>query len=191
MLFSKKELEELKEPLKEISFLKEQSLKILQRLEENQEKLSLIADQIKSLEENQNSLTARFEEEMERLTELNQQFEKRINSFRALESSASKRLFEETNLEIKSQLRSLFMTTQNYQKLEVGLLQLLVKIETISEDVTKFSTISKEIKSADFQLSHFARQLTQQDQEKLSLMRENEKLKLLISKERRKKGSGF
>jgi len=187
MLIKKEHLEELRDSVKtNILELNNQLLEHKQELQKNnQESFNMLLEKIQQLENKQNTFGDSFDDELYKINELSQQFESRINGFKLLEHRANKHLFEEVSLQIKSQIETLFNTTKKYQELESKMVKVQESISTLNEEISKFSNIAKEIKTADFQLSKFAKQVTSENQEKLSLMRENERLKLLISKERR------
>jgi len=130
-------------------------------------------------------LNEKYKAQIEDTKELNNTLRKRIDSFRILEDTAQKRLFSETKSEIREKLDSLMHTTKEYRKLENGLKNIGENIIILSSEIEKFKNISSQIKKEDFNLAKFAREVVKEDAEKLRLIRENEKLKMLISKERR------
>jgi len=183
MMFSKKEVEKLNDSIKEINLKLSETDKNLKNLD-NQELLNLIIEKIGKLEEKQAVFGGRFEEETRKLSELNEVLRKRIDSFKILEDKASKRLFEEVNIEFKSKLEGLFHTSKCYQELEDKMIRIKNRLGVMEEEINKFSMIAKEVRVADFELAKFAKQVTQENGEKLKLIRENEKLKMLIARER-------
>lgn len=179
------ELADLKLRLKQLSdnFEKHKE-EIYKKDTEHSGSLSELSKMINQLQKNQLMLSSDFEKEIKKTGELNRLMEKRINSFKVIGDRASKKLIEDANLEIKSQLDGLFNLTNCYKELENGLLDSQSKVNLLVEEILKFKSISSEIKGADFELASYARTLTNADQEKLRLMRENDSLKRLISHER-------
>jgi hypothetical protein len=189
MLTGKKELLRLQEDLSQIhpqlsslkNELKEQNM---QHFSNNSITLQSILNKLDSLEQNHQSLSHRFTEEVATTTELNIKLKKRIDSFKLLEETARKRLLEETKYEIQKHLSGLSETTKKYHELETNMQVITQKLTSLQIEIHKFTTIAQEIKTADFRLANFASKVTKDDQEKLRLLRENEKLKMLIAKNR-------
>ena len=80
----------------------------------------------------------------------------------------------------------LYETEKEYREFYESMSETKKEISSIMQEIRKFSEIAKTISKADFDLTKYANILKKEDSEKLHLMRENDKLKQLISKERRK-----
>jgi hypothetical protein len=185
MLTSKKELEKINQSITNLWSIKNEINEHNQQQFLNSNNLiNNVSDKINQLENTNITLTKNFENEVARTVELNGLLKKRIDSFKLFEDSARKKIMEDVKFEIQKQLQSMFETTNKYKVLENNLLVLNKKIDNLSSEIIKFNVISAQIKSADFDLTHFVKQVTAQDQEKLRLMRENEKLKMLIANKR-------
>ena len=191
MLTNKKELEKINESITNLSSIKEELKKDfseLTNLQFNNQKNSLdeINKRLNDLEERNHFLSQNFEQEISKTTELNSLLKKRVDSFKLFEEMARKKIMEDVKFEISKNLQSMFETTKKYKELENYLLVLNKKIDNLSSEINKFQQISSQIKTADFELEKYVKSVSKEDAEKLRLMRENEKLKMLIAKQRRR-----
>ena len=184
MLTNKKELIEIKEKLTEVNSKINQSNEEFKSensriFNENKELLNSILLSVDELNNGQNNLSSDYQQEINKTSELNEQLKKRIDSFKLLQESVQKRMMEDIKFEIKKHIDTILSTTERYKELEGSLVLINKKVENLTGEIGKFQKIAQEVKSADFELTKFAKQVTQEDQEKLRLMRENEKLKML------------
>jgi chromosome segregation ATPase len=183
MVFNTKKIEELNSKLSQI----ENRLSSFQsRSEDFDHRNEIILEQLQSKLDNfqsaQDSVIDQYEKELQRINDLSNQLNKRIESFKILENKISKKLIEEASLEINKQLNSLFVTTNKYLQFEESLLKVDKNISTINN---KFEFISNNINETDFQLNKLMNNIVKEDENKLKLIYENDKLKKLISKMRR------
>lgn len=190
MLIGKKEWGILGEEFKELK----QRLARLEREQEHHhlansnthQLLNKLSGKIEQLETNHTNYGQEFSSQVSRISEHNDQLQKRITSFKILHDRASQKLLEDMNLELKSHLDVLYQTKSKYAEQEKivnnNLVFLNQRLDSIGSELDKFQQIAKEIKTADFELSNFARKVTAEDAEKLRLMRENEKLKMLVAR---------
>tara|TARA_Y100000310_G_C20565416_1_gene755228 strand:- start:523 stop:1113 length:591 start_codon:yes stop_codon:yes gene_type:complete len=192
MLIGKKEWQILGEEFKE---LKEKIARIERVHEHHQtanndthQLLKGISERVEQLENNHVNYGQEFSSQVSRISENNDQMQKRITSFKILHDQASKKLLEDMNLELKSKMDVLFSTKKNYEEQEKivnnNLVLLNQRLEAMGSEISKFKQIAQEIKTTDFELTNFARKVTQEDAEKLRLIRENEKLKMLVARMR-------
>jgi hypothetical protein len=195
MFSSKKEFSAVEVEIKELKDLMlnvsskfdKHSKETSQKLSSQDEKIASILDSVNRLQEKTSVFGQKLDEETRKFIEYNDAFRKRIDSLKILEDKISKKLLDDAVAEIKSQVQSLFTTTKEYQKLESDLKLISQSVSSIKPDIDKLHQIAGNLKPADFIMSEFAKRVTQADQEKLNLMRENERLKMIISKERRNK----
>jgi len=155
------------------------------KLDKIDEKIILLTNKLLDMEKSKSLLSSSIAKDAELLKDLSDQLRRRVVSFKLLEDKASKKLFEDANAQINEKLQSLFYTTREYKKLEESLGQINNKIMQMSKEIDKFNDIANKIKASDFELANYAREVTKMDHEKLRLIRENENLKRIISKERR------
>ena len=192
MLIGKKEWQILGEEFSEVK----QRLARLEREQENHrvggakthQLLDEVKERMEKLESNHINYGQEFSGQVSKIAENNEQMQKRITSFKILHDRASQKLLEEMNLELKSRLEVLFQVKNKYAEQEQlvsnQLLRLNQRLEEMSSEINKFQQISLGIKTADFELANFARKVTAEDAEKLRLIRENEKLKMLVARMR-------
>ncbi|MCF7872058.1 hypothetical protein K9L97_03415 [Candidatus Woesearchaeota archaeon] len=121
-------------------------------------------------------------DELSRLGALNDEFEKRINNFKFLESNLQKKLGEKAEFELKDQLKDLSKTANEYKKIEKDIVESKDSLSYLNRILGDLVDISKSIRKEDFVLSKHAKNLELADKEKLNLIRENENLKRLIGK---------
>jgi AAA+ superfamily predicted ATPase len=116
-------------------------------------------------------------------------FEKELYQFKLLKSQMQKKLIErfeeELNNELKINLESLKGSTEDYTRLKSDIGQISLKLNTLSEEMNKFISISGSIKKEDFELSRHASRIFEADREKLEMMRKIDVLERLVSKMRR------
>jgi phage shock protein A len=181
-----KEIIELKEAISDISsIIDKHNSNINLKLDKQEERIAIIQESLSKMQEKTSLFGEKLEDEAKKFAELNDSFRKRIESLKILEDKVGKKLLDDAASEIRSQVQSLFTTTKEYQKLESELKQLGVSVSSLRPELDKLRQIAGNLRPADFIMSEYAKKVTQADHEKLSLMRENERLKMIISKERR------
>jgi AAA+ superfamily predicted ATPase len=120
---------------------------------------------------------------------LRQDFEKELYQFKLLKSQMQKKLLErfeeELNNELKINLESLKGSSEDYTRLKSDIEGISLKLNTLSNEMNKFISISGSIKKEDFELSRHASRIFEADREKLDLMRKIDVLERLVSKMRR------
>jgi len=130
-----------------------------------------------------------FNENIDGLKALKQDFEKELFDFKLLKSQLQKKIIEkfeeELGKELKVQMDTLRNDSEQYNELKENLTHITEKVNGLGEEINKFVTISRNIKKEDFELTKFANQLTQMDKEKLELMHKIDTLERLVSKIRR------
>ena len=147
--------------------------------------IEAVLEKLKQLEDKQSFMSKRFNEEVSIFSELNNNIKKRIEGFKMMENRAETLIADKAREEIASKLDSLSLLGKKYKQVEHDLDESSKNVKEMTAQMKKFVDIGKDIKSADFELANYAKRLTATDSEKLRLIRENETLKKLISKERR------
>lgn len=187
MFISKKDLEEFS---KKINQSIERIEKSIEASGNNfnsliEKKHSDVLDKIRDVDERNSFLGKELEKEISKFKRLNENLKKRVDSLRILENWLRENFIKEVKSEMSNKMDFLDQTTADYNKFRDSLLNTKSKLMKIEEEIAKFLHISNSIKQADFELSKYAREIEKEDREKLRLMRENENLKHIISKERR------
>ncbi|MFC1723459.1 hypothetical protein ACFL0V_04950 [Nanoarchaeota archaeon] len=103
-----------------------------------------------------------------------------------MKSTVVSELMEVFREELQKQTRQLDCDVKSYNELKSELGKITDQLSGLHGEMDKFRKISSQIKTADFDLAKHAREVTKADGEKLKLMREVERLQMLISKERRR-----
>lgn len=101
--------------------------------------------------------------------------------------------FNSFTQELKDKINQEYQLMKNDIKVEKESINELIKLfnklnantNLYQEELSKLIKISKNIKAEDFELSNFAKKIIEYDKEKISLIKENEKLKTIIGRNRR------
>ncbi len=184
MLTNKKELREIRDSIKELeNKLEEQSKNNNKEISENIIKLS---DKIIDLESNNSLLTKKFELELNNFITLNELLKRKIGTLEVVEKKIIGVTTDIAKNEINNQLSSLKILGNKYHELENTLLKTNNTIGSLREDVLEFKKASMQIKNMDFSLVTYTKEINKFNTEKSRLLDENEKLKKLVAKDRRK-----
>ena len=142
-----------------------------------------------SINDKNNEFFKNFDENLNVIKNLRQDFEKELFDFKLLKSQMQKKIIEkfeeELGKELQIQSEKLRIDADSYNELKENLTHITEIVNDIGEEISKFVTISRNIKKEDFELTKFANQLTQMDKEKLELMHKIDTLERLVSKIRR------
>ena len=182
--------------IKDMMKAKEDIDLINKNLEENNKLISELKTQLgelnKELSETKDSqleFLDGFKENISAIKNLRENFGKEIYEFKLLKSQLQRKILDKFEEELKKDLEtnreSLRKDAEDYNESRKKLSEILSKLNLTGEEISKFIDISKNIKKEDFELTKFARQLTDMDREKLELMRKIDTLERLISKMRR------
>jgi len=148
-----------------------------------------ITENISSINDKNSEFFRNFDENLNLMKNLKQDFEKELFDFKLLRSQLQKKIIEkfeeELDKELKIQMDTLRNDSQQYNELKENLAQITHKVNGLGEEINKFVMVSRNIKKEDFELTKFANQLVQTDKEKLELMHKIDTLERLISKMRR------
>ena len=113
-----------------------------------------------------------------------------VVEFKLLKGQLQRKILDKFEEELQKDLEvnreALKKDTQDYNELRKKVAEILSRLNMTSEEINKFTEISKSIRKEDFELTKFARHLIDMDREKLELMRKIDTLERLVSKIRRK-----
>ena len=113
-----------------------------------------------------------------------------IFEFKLLKSQMQRKILEKFEEELHKNLESnketLKKDIDDYNELRKKFNEILSTINLTNNGLNKFIEIGKNIKREDFELTKFAKQFLEMDNEKLRLMRKIDNLEHLISRMRRK-----
>ena len=170
---------------------------INKNIEENRNITSELKNELESLKKelieiklNQHEFLKNFKENLFVIKNLREDFGKEIYEFRLLKGQMQRKILEKFEEELQKDLEInkeyLKKDAENYNEIRKKVAEILSRINLTSEAINKFVEISKNIKKEDFELTKFARQITDMDREKLELMRKIDTLERLVSKIRRR-----
>ena len=153
------------------------------------EELSLLNKGLSEVKGNQTEFLSNFKDNLEMINECKESLRKEVYDFKLLKAQTQKNLMEKFEEELGKELKvyseKLKTDLNGYNKLKEETALMLAQIKGISDEINKFTEVSKNIKKEDFELTKFANQLLEADKEKLELMRKIDTLERLISKMRR------
>ncbi len=154
------------------------------RFEELQKELQVV-------KQNQQEFLKNFKEKTDETKTLNEELKSEVHQFKLLKSQLQNKLIEKFEEELQNELKintdRLKSDFNQYNEIQNNVSILLNKTKMVSEEITKFHEISKNIKKEDFELEKFATELRIADKEKLELMKRIDTLERLISKIRRQR----
>lgn len=153
------------------------------------EELICLKKSIDNLKNSQNSLVEQLMDDSKSIKEIKEEFRKEISDFKLVKSRLEQKLIEKFEEEIKRDIPPRFdrleKHVRDFEELSKKVGLIANRIVTLSNEIEKFSEISKNIKKEDFELSKFVYQVKAMDNEKLSLLRKIDTLERLISRMRR------
>ena len=166
-------------------------------IEENSRIISGLKTELESLKKElvetnktQDDFLKNFKENIAIIKNLREDFGKEIYEFKLLKGQLQRKILEKFEEELQKDLEvnreSLRKDIEGYNELRKKVEGMLSKMDLTSEEINKFTEISRNIKKEDFELTKFARQLIDMDREKLDLMRKIDTLERLVSKIRRR-----
>lgn len=153
------------------------------------QELTNLTKELNEIKGNQKDFLANFKDNLNMINESKESLKKEVYDFRLLKAQTQKSILEKFEEELSRELKIYSEKLKNdlneYNKLKEQTANILAQIRGVSEEIRKFTEISKNIKKEDFELNKFANHLLEQDKEKLELMRRIDALERLISKIRR------
>lgn len=181
-----KDLMQIKELIDEINKkVGEHSLQVNSLRQE----LVILNKELNEIKGNQKEFLSNFKDNLDIINESKESLRKEVYDFRLLKAQTQKKILEKFEQELSKELKlyseKLKTDLNEYNKLKEQMVSMVTKVKNVSDEINKFTEISKNIKKGDFELSKFANQLLEQDKEKLGLMRKIDTLERLISNIRR------
>ncbi len=153
--------------------------------------LSELNKQLNEIKGSQTEFLTNFKDNLGIINESKESLRKEVYDFRLLKAQTQKNILEKFEEELSNELKLYSERLKNdlseYNKLKEQTSATLTQIKSLSDEINKFTEISKNIKKEDFELTRFSSQLLQADKEKLELMRKIDTLERLISKMRRQR----
>jgi len=183
--------------IKELMRTKEGIDLINRNVEENSKLISDLKGQLESLKNDltetkkeQKEFLHNFKENLFVIKKLREDFGKELYEFKLLKGQLQRKILDKFEEELQKDLEvsreALGKDVQDYNELRKKVAEILSRLNLTTEEISKFTEISKSIKKEDFELTKFARHLMEMDGEKLELMRKIDTLERLVSKIRRR-----
>src|SRR3989338_3588449 len=155
-------------------------------IEALKEQISNNANEISS---KNNEFFRNFNENMDSIKAVRHDFEKELFQFKLLKAQLQKKIIEkfeeELDNELKIQIDKLNADAEAYNGLKENIIKITSRENSLSEEMNKFISISRNIKKEDFEITRFANKIMEMDREKLELMQKIDTLERLVSKMRR------
>lgn len=153
------------------------------------QELVILNKELNEIKGNQKEFLTNFKDNLNIINESKESLKKEVYDFRLLKAQTQKSILEKFEEELSKELKLYSERLKNdlneYNKLKEQMSSMILKLKNLSDEISKFTEISKNIKKEDFELNKFVNQLLGMDKEKLELMRKIDTLERLISKMRR------
>ena len=145
--------------------------------------------QLTEIKSNNDDFFRNFKDNSAEIKEMKENLRKEIHEFSLLKSQLQNKLITKFEEELKNELKvcseSLKLDMQNYNEIKEKTNSMLARLARLGEEMAKLAEISKTLKKEDFEMTKFAKQLLEMDNEKLELMRKIDTLERLVAKMRR------
>lgn len=149
-----------------------------------------VKNKLDYIKTSQTEFLREFKENIAKINETNEEFQKDLTDFKLIKGNIQgeliRKLTEEFRKEILTQVEKFREDAKSYNDLKQHVNTIAARTSSLTEEIRKFTEISKNIKSEDFRLNNVAKQISDADKEKLRLMKHVDMLERLLSKERRK-----
>ena len=111
--------------------------------------------------------------------------EKSTRSFSEVQKKIERTVHDQLSTAIGESIQRLKLEAENYNALKSEFVKAGSSVQKLTEEIGKFTSISSQIKEADFELAKHAKVLNAADTEKVRLMKEVDDLQRLVGKMRR------
>ena len=182
-MFNKKEISELKEEI--TSQLSTLNSNINQRLQNNENTLSNVKNALIELKENNQAVTSEIKKDLAEINSVKSAFESALNRI----NSVSRNIEETASLSVKEvaekEIESIRISSKQFRNLQEELNELVSSVNEIQLELSKFISISQQIKLVDFTLQKHEQEMSKSEKERIDLINENERLKSIMAKMKR------
>jgi len=153
------------------------------------DELACLSGALHEIKSNQTEFLTNFKDNLQIINESKENLRKEIYDFKLLKAELQKGLLEKFEEELNNCLRenvqSIKVDSDEYSRLKEMINDIAGEMENLSNEIKKFSEVSKNIKKGDFELAKFGKQLLDMDKEKLELMKKIDTLERLVARMRR------
>ena len=159
----------------------------LDTIEENHKAgFNTVVDQIQQLETNKESALSEFRDSLGDINNLKNKLETNTNALILIKDNIKNNLINDMKKEIEKEVKVINDETVKYFELKKDINDASKILIDFKGHVIKLNQISEYIKSADFELGKYYKNIEESNSEKLRLMQEVDKMRGLVSRERRK-----
>ena len=159
-------------------------------VESGAKSVGLLKDEIGKVNTDTAAIYLEFMDQLSVTKKLNEELKNDIYDFKLLKGQLKSKLVDELTenfrLEIAAQSKKLEADIRTYNDLKQELAKVVSEIQALRQEIEKFTKISSQIKSADFELARYAREVTRVGQEKRKLADHADRLESAIARERRR-----
>ncbi|MBI5398927.1 hypothetical protein HZB03_05675 [Candidatus Woesearchaeota archaeon] len=159
-------------------------------VEEGAKAVGLLQQEISQVNTDTANIYLEFMEQLNHTKKLNEELKDDIYDFKLLKGQLKTKIVEELSEsfrgEIAMQSKKLEADIKVYNALKDELGRVLAEIKGLQEEMNKFRTISSQIKTADFELANYAREVTRLARDKNELLARADRLESAIARERRR-----
>ena len=182
-MFNKKEIGELKEEI--TTQLSNLSSSFNQRLQNNENALSNLKNALIELKDKNETVTAEIKKDLQEINSIKSGFESALNRI----NSVSRNIEETASLSVKEvaekEIESIRISSKQFRNLQEELNELVSTVNDIQLELSKFISISQQIKLVDFTLQKHEQEMSKTEKERLDLRNENERLKSIMARMKR------
>jgi chromosome segregation ATPase len=164
------------------STLKEQNT----NFEEIKKEFEKFKSEIKELKEIQQGSLKEFKSNLNEIIESKQKLQQELTDFKVMKGHFQDKVIDTLSNQINENTEKLKTDVKNYNDLKKEIAEITQEIQKVRADLVKFKEVSEKISKMDFDLTHYAKNLERENQDKLRLMNEVNFLKRIIAKERRR-----
>ena len=164
------------------STLKEQN----EKFDEIKKEFEKFKSEIRELKEMQQGSLKDFKANLNEIIESKQKLQQELTDFKVMKGHFQDRVIDTLSSQINENTEKLKIDVKNYNDLKKEIAEITQEIQKTRADLVKFKEVSEKISKMDFDLSHYAKNLERDSQEKSRLINEINFLKGIIAKERRR-----
>ena len=182
-MFNNKEITELKEEM--TTQLSNLSSTFNQMMQSNENAMSNLKNAIAELKDKNESVTVEIRKDLADINNIKSEFQQALNRI----NSVSRNIEETASMNVKEvadkEIESIKASSKQFRGLESELNELVEKVNEIQLELSKFISISQQIKLVDFSLQKHQEEMSKTEKERLDLRNENERLKSIMAKMKR------
>ena len=183
MFNNKKEINQLRQELTD--HLVNLSTDLNKKLQNHENSLTNLYELIKELKQNNINSEEKVKQELEEIDNIKSNFETALNRI----NSTSKNIEETAAINVREvaekEIESIQRNSKQFRNLEKDIRSIVEKINVLQLEISKFISISQQIKLVDFSLKTYKEEISKTEKERINLINENERLKSIMAKMKR------